>query len=666
MGVPVVTLVGKRHGERSAYSILHNLGVTQTVAQAGREYVDIAVRLAEDAAFSREVRDAIAREACARRRWSTCRRTRATSRRRTSRRCAEAPEVLDAAGVADPALLPIRGSTAAERATSPRARASIAAGAARRRLRLPRNERAGRVRMLRSRAHEGLRQIRAARSPTSKARSRSIRAMRAPTTSSASCASTTGSRSARSRRSRARPSSTRVTRAHGTTSAARCATTVGSTRRGRRSRAPSQADPRYALASANLGVALSRPRPTMRMRRVRSLRALAIDPEHRARADGARGPATRGRPPRRGLARCTGVRSPSSRAMRDRASCTRAPLAERDDLDEARACLRRSAARDDPQLLRARLRSPSDAADGRRRTQTRSTAARAAFERGLARVRDGAPCARGGARRHARVVDELRWTNFLLAYQGEDDRPLQARFAATMARAIDARRSGAARADAQAPSTVAPVADRLRLLVLSRRHGRPLLRALDHRPAARVVRGDRLRAAAGGRPVAQRLAARADRFRHCPRFRPSQVAAQIRDDAPDVARLSGARHGRDDVRDRRAAARAAAMRGVGPSGDDRPSDDRRVLHQRTDGARGCRRALHRAAGAPARHRHALRGAGDSGARRPRQLGLPRRSRCSCARNRCSRSLRTTIVCSPACLPPSRTRGCSCSKVAIRR
>ena len=34
--------------------------------------------------------------------------------------------------------------------------------------------------------------------------------------------------------------------------------------------------------------------------------------------------------------------------------------------------------------------------------------------------------------------------------------------------------------------------------------------------------------------VAERLAARADRFRPCPRFRPSQVAAQIRDDAPDV------------------------------------------------------------------------------------------------------------------------------------
>ena len=56
MGVPVVTLLGKRHGERTSYSILANLGVTDTVAASGREYVDVAARLATDAAFMREVR----------------------------------------------------------------------------------------------------------------------------------------------------------------------------------------------------------------------------------------------------------------------------------------------------------------------------------------------------------------------------------------------------------------------------------------------------------------------------------------------------------------------------------------------------------------------------------------------------------------------------------
>jgi len=59
MGVPVVTLVGRRHGERTSYSILANLGVTETVAQSGREFVDIAVRLAEDRPFMTSVRAAI-------------------------------------------------------------------------------------------------------------------------------------------------------------------------------------------------------------------------------------------------------------------------------------------------------------------------------------------------------------------------------------------------------------------------------------------------------------------------------------------------------------------------------------------------------------------------------------------------------------------------------
>jgi predicted O-linked N-acetylglucosamine transferase (SPINDLY family) len=59
MGVPVVTLAGRRHGERCAYSILANLGVMQTVAHSGREYVEIAVRLATDAVFRTEVAAAI-------------------------------------------------------------------------------------------------------------------------------------------------------------------------------------------------------------------------------------------------------------------------------------------------------------------------------------------------------------------------------------------------------------------------------------------------------------------------------------------------------------------------------------------------------------------------------------------------------------------------------
>jgi predicted O-linked N-acetylglucosamine transferase (SPINDLY family) len=59
MGVPVVTLVGRRHGERTGYSILANLGVTATIAQTEAEYVDIAVRLATDKPFMGSVRAAI-------------------------------------------------------------------------------------------------------------------------------------------------------------------------------------------------------------------------------------------------------------------------------------------------------------------------------------------------------------------------------------------------------------------------------------------------------------------------------------------------------------------------------------------------------------------------------------------------------------------------------
>jgi predicted O-linked N-acetylglucosamine transferase (SPINDLY family) len=59
MAVPVVTLCGGRHGERSSFSILANLGVTQTVASSGPQYVALAARLADDAAFASEVRAAI-------------------------------------------------------------------------------------------------------------------------------------------------------------------------------------------------------------------------------------------------------------------------------------------------------------------------------------------------------------------------------------------------------------------------------------------------------------------------------------------------------------------------------------------------------------------------------------------------------------------------------
>lgn len=59
MAVPVVSLCGKKHGERSTYSILMNLGVTQTIAHNGNDYVAIACRLATEPNFMQEVRMSI-------------------------------------------------------------------------------------------------------------------------------------------------------------------------------------------------------------------------------------------------------------------------------------------------------------------------------------------------------------------------------------------------------------------------------------------------------------------------------------------------------------------------------------------------------------------------------------------------------------------------------
>jgi predicted O-linked N-acetylglucosamine transferase (SPINDLY family) len=56
LGIPVVTLCGRVHGERTGFSILTNLGVTSTIASSGPEYVAIAVRLAEEAEFRASVR----------------------------------------------------------------------------------------------------------------------------------------------------------------------------------------------------------------------------------------------------------------------------------------------------------------------------------------------------------------------------------------------------------------------------------------------------------------------------------------------------------------------------------------------------------------------------------------------------------------------------------
>jgi len=55
MGVPVVTRAGERHAERMSLSLLSHLGVTDTVAHSDAEYVTMASRLADDAAWRSSV-----------------------------------------------------------------------------------------------------------------------------------------------------------------------------------------------------------------------------------------------------------------------------------------------------------------------------------------------------------------------------------------------------------------------------------------------------------------------------------------------------------------------------------------------------------------------------------------------------------------------------------
>lgn len=112
-------------------------------------------------------------------------------------------------------------------------------------------------------------------------------------------------------------------------------------------------------------------------------------------------------------------------------------LAERDDMDASRAAFAR-AARDDPALLRARLGAelalPSIMASEEAIARTR-----ARFRDGVATLRDELP-ARAAMLHADRVLDEMRWTNFLLAYHGEDDRELQCAYGDLVAATVGAAR----------------------------------------------------------------------------------------------------------------------------------------------------------------------------------------------------------------------------------
>ena len=290
-----------------------------------------------------------------------------------------------------------------------------------------------------------------------------------------------------------------------------------------------QADERYALAWTNLGIA-RRDLGQDDEAAAALARAIALEPRHRLALTALAGL-------RRAQGRLDDAALLYERALEVEPRDANAwllyagTLAERDDLAAAERAFAQAEACD-ARLLRALI--------GRHLTlpmvpgsadEVRDVRAR--FARHLATLARELPV-RARPLPAEQVVDELRWTNFLLAYQGEDDRPLQQAYADAVGSAIDAVQ----------PSWRAPLAARIRGTRRVRvgfcsaffREG-TVGRYFEHwitdlpRERFEVVV---YHLQAGQDEVAQRLAARADRFRPCPRMRPSQVAAAIREDALDV------------------------------------------------------------------------------------------------------------------------------------
>jgi CRISPR-associated protein Csy1 len=287
-------------------------------------------------------------------------------------------------------------------------------------------------------------------------------------------------------------------------------------------------DPRYALAFANLG-ALRRERGDDAGADAALTRALELDASQRVallalaglrRQQGALDAAIT-------LYTQAAQRSPRDANVFLQLAAT---LAERDDLAAARNAYDAALERD-PALLRAALGRaltlpmvPADAAD--------VAAARQRYAAGLTELEGQLP-ARAASIGEERLLDELRWTNFLLAYQGEDDRPLQSRYGALVGRLV----ARGAPAYARALPKHARGA-RLRVGFVSSFFrdgtvGRYFERWITDLPRDRFdVHVFHL--APDRDALTGRLVARADAFHACPRWRPSQIAPAIRAQHPDV------------------------------------------------------------------------------------------------------------------------------------
>jgi CRISPR-associated protein Csy1 len=289
------------------------------------------------------------------------------------------------------------------------------------------------------------------------------------------------------------------------------------------------ADPSYVLAWANLG-ALKRDAGDDDGADIALRRALALDPKHpgalltlggllRERSD--LGPAAEL------FARLAEINPRDANAALQLA----ATLAERDELVAARSAYGQALARD-PRMLRAafgaHLTLPMVSADA-----AAVADARAGYAAGLTQL-EVELSSRAAALAPARLLDELRWSNFLLAYQGEDDRALQVRYGALAAGVLAAG----------APEWLRPRPPRVRTgsrvrvgFVATFFRDATIGRYFEHW-VRDLPRADFevfvYHLLPGVDALAQRLARDVEHFRHLPWWRPSQLAPRVRADALDV------------------------------------------------------------------------------------------------------------------------------------
>jgi len=206
-------------------------------------------------------------------------------------------------------------------------------------------------------------------------------------------------------------------------------------------------------------------------------------------------------------------------------------LAERNELAAAKQAYATAEARD-PKMLRALigrcLALPMLAA-----SSAEIAAARTNYAEGLGILERELPH-RGADIPPARILDELRWSNFMLAYHGDEDRSLQLRYGTLIGRLVDARAS-----QWRQPAMPRAHADaRIRIGFLSAFFrdgtvGRYFESWLTGLPRDRFEVSLYLLEPAGD-ALTTRLRARADTVRACPRFRPSQLAPIVHADHLDV------------------------------------------------------------------------------------------------------------------------------------